>query len=122
VRHTSNSVATLPRRPRRTAKKTTRRPSMPEPGLALARIIESLPKDLGIVLIGLGTIGIVIPGPVPAGASFVLLGTLLCWPRLLMKLSGPLARRFPRLLRMFAMFLDRLTIDLERRYPTVVAC
>jgi hypothetical protein len=72
---------------------------------------------VGAALIGLGAVGIVIPGPIPPGASFVVLGVLFCWPRLLLKLGDVLARRFPRLYRCFVAFISDLSTNLKRRYP-----
>ena len=99
------------------------RPSEPAPlHLELARKVEGLPRDLGWVLIGLGAVGIAIPGPIPPGASFVLPGVLFLRPGLMAKLAGPLARRFPRLFRFMIGFVDDIHADLERRYPGSVRC
>jgi hypothetical protein len=77
---------------------------------------------VGVALIGLGAIGVAIPGPIPPGASFVLLGVVFVWPGLLARFAGPLARRFPRLFRFLIGFVDHLRIDLKRRYPCAVSC
>jgi hypothetical protein len=90
--------------------------------LRLARKVEGLPKDVGVVLLGLGALGIAIPGPSPPGASFVLLGVLFLRPGLIVRFAGPLAGRFPRLFGFLIDFLDHLRIDLERRYPGSVGC
>jgi hypothetical protein len=98
-------------------------PSPPRPlHLELARKLEGLPKDLGCALIGLGVIGIAIPGPIPPGASFVLLGVLFLRPGLIARLAGPLARRFPKMFRFLIGFVDDLRTDLDRRYPGAVGC
>jgi len=76
---------------------------------------------VGIALIGLGAMGIAIPGPVPPGASFVLLGLVFLKPGLLARFAEPLARRFPRVFRFLIGFVDHLRIDLERRYPGAVS-
>jgi hypothetical protein len=76
---------------------------------------------VGVALIGLGAIGIVIPGPIPPGTSFVVLGVLFIWPGLLARFAGSLARRFPVLFRFLIGFVDHLQIDLERRYPGSVS-
>jgi hypothetical protein len=90
--------------------------------IELARQLEGLPRDLGIVLLGLGTIGVAIPGPVPPGASFVMLGAVLLRPGLLARFAGSLAARFPRLFRFLIDFVERLRIDLKRRYPGSIGC
>jgi hypothetical protein len=73
-------------------------------------------------LIGLGVIGVVIPGPIPPGASFALLGVVFVWPGLLARFAGPSARRLPRLFRFLIGFVDDLQIDLDQRYPGAVSC
>jgi hypothetical protein len=88
----------------------------------LARHLEGLPRDLGIVLLGLGAIGVAIPGPIPAGPSFVVLGAVLLRPGLLARFAGSLAARFPRLFRFLIGFVERLRIDLEGRYPGSIGC
>lgn len=95
--------------------------SPPALHLELARKAEGLPRDLGVVLIGVGAVGIAIPGPIPPGASFVLLGGLFLRPGLIARFGGPLARRFGRLFRFLIGFVDDLRRDLERRYPGCLA-
>jgi hypothetical protein len=110
-----------PRRP------ATRRPVDRDPGdivsargelhRELARKLGGLPRDLGVSLISLGVVGVVIPGPVPLGASFILLGTVVLCPGLLARTGGPLAKRCPRVFRVFIDFTDHFRADLARRYP-----
>jgi hypothetical protein len=83
----------------------------------LAEKLGCLPRDLAVTLISLGVVGVAIPGPVPPGASFILLGTVILWPGLLVRTGGPLARRFPGVFRMLIHFTDHLHSDLARRYP-----
>jgi hypothetical protein len=90
--------------------------------LELARQLEGLPRDLGTVLLGPGAIGVAIPGPIPAGPSFVVMGAVLHQPGLLARFARSLAARFPRLFRFLIGFVDRLRIDLERRYPGSIGC
>ena len=66
---------------------------------------------------GLGAVGVVIPGPVPRGASFVLVGAAFVWPGLIARFGGRFARWFPRILRVLIGFVDYLRYDSERRYP-----
>jgi hypothetical protein len=74
------------------------------------------------MLIGLGAIGIAIPGPIPPGASFVLLGVLFRRPGLIVRFAGPIARRFPRLFRFLIGFVEDLRLALSWRYPGSVGC
>lgn len=83
----------------------------------LAAKLSGLPRDLGVALVSLGVVGVAIPGPVPLGTPFVLLGTVVLWPKLLVKGGGPVARRCPRFFRVLVEFADDLGADLERRYP-----
>lgn len=91
--------------------------SEPQLHRELAEKLGGLPRDLAVALISLGVIGVAIPGPVPLGASFVVLGTVVLYPGLLGRTGGPLARRCPRLFRILIGFADDLRADLERRYP-----
>jgi hypothetical protein len=88
--------------------------------LELASEMSGLPRDLGIILIGLGAVGIVIPGPIPPGVSFVLLGALVLYPALIERL-GWLAARLPGMFRFLISLVKRLRADLARRYPGSVA-
>lgn len=92
-------------------------PAGPELHLELAEKLAGLPRDLALALLSLGAVGLVIPGPVPLGSSFVVLGTVVLWPSLLARTGGPLARRCPRIFRVLIGFADDLRTDLERRYP-----
>ena len=83
-----------------------------------AEKLGGLPTDLAVSLVSLGIVGIAIPGPIPPGLSFVLLGAVILWPGLLARTGGPLARRCPRVFRMLIGFTDHLTADLARRYPS----
>ena len=83
----------------------------------LAENLADLPKDLAVALISLGIVGVAIPGPVPPGASFIVLGAVILWPGLLVRTGAPLARTFPRVFRMLIDFTDHLGSDLARRYP-----
>ncbi len=87
------------------------------PHRELAAKLGTLPRDLGVSLISLGVIGAVIPGPVPLGASFIVLGTVVLCPGLLAGMGGPLAKRCPRVFRVLIDFTDHLRADLARRYP-----
>jgi hypothetical protein len=83
----------------------------------LAEKLQDLPWDLGLSLVSLGAIGVLIPGPVPLGASFVLLGGVALCPGLLARTGGPLARRYPCVFHVLIGFTNHLRSDLNRRYP-----
>jgi len=95
------------------------RPPAIRPGLhlELSRQVSGLPRDIGAILIGLGAIGVAIPGPIPSGTPLLAMGLVASFPRLIARLGGPMARRFPKLFRFLVDFVARLRIDLSRRYP-----
>jgi hypothetical protein len=86
----------------------------------LAEKLAGLPKDLAVTLLSLGVVGVMIPGPVPPGKSFILLGVVMLFPGVLANTGGCLARKFPRVFRMLISFTDHLSADLARRYPESV--
>ena len=89
----------------------------PQLHLELARLLDGLPHDLGVTLLIVGTFGIVIPGPIPPGFSFILLGTVVLRPTLLVRSGAPLARRFPKLFHALIGLVGHFRSDLGRRYP-----
>jgi hypothetical protein len=110
----------LPNTPRGPAPGPSAAARSPAPAtlhLELARKLEALPKDLGVALMGLGVVGVAIPGPVPLGASFILMGAAFLWPGSLARFGGWLARRLPGIVRLLINFVDHLRSDLNRRYP-----
>ncbi len=92
-------------------------PPTPPLHLELARQLDGLPKELGVTLLVLGTFGVVIPGPIPPGFSFILLGVVALRPRLIEQSGAPLARRFPRVFRVLVGLVTQFRLDLARRYP-----
>ena len=69
--------------------------SAPPLHLELAWQLDGLPKDLGVTLLVLGTFGIAIPGPVPPGFSFILLGVLALRPSMIERSGAPWRGGFP---------------------------
>ena len=89
--------------------------------LELAEQLEGLPRDVGIVLLGVGTVGVLIPGPIPPGLSFVVLGALFLLPRLVARFGGWMARAWPFLFRVLIGLIERLRTGLQRRFPGSIA-
>ena len=85
--------------------------------LVLARKLDGLPKDMGITLIGLGAAGVVIPGIIPPGISFILLGGALVWPRSLAGISGWVAKRCPWMVQVLIDFVQPLSIRSGESLP-----
>jgi uncharacterized protein YqgC (DUF456 family) len=85
--------------------------------MELAEKLEGLPKDLAVALLCLGVVGVAIPGPIPPGASFVLLGTVILKPGILVRLGGRFARLSPKMFLILISLVDHFRVDLEKRYP-----
>ena len=74
----------------------------------------SLPKELGVMLVSAGVIGVVLPGP---GAPALVAGGLILWPRAFGKAEKWFRQRFPEAHRQGMGHISRFLTDLERRYP-----
>ncbi|CAI8730748.1 hypothetical protein [Methylococcus capsulatus] len=85
-----------------------------EPGV-VARYLESLPRDVGWLLVTAGIVAELAPGVI--GTPFWVAGTLVLWPRMGYRLERWLHRRTPKLLYGGLRQIDRFLTDLERRYP-----
>ncbi len=82
---------------------------------AATRRIMELPKDLGVMLISVGGLGLVIPGMV--GVPALLAGGLVLWPKGFRRAEDWLRRRSPCVHRNGMRQIGRFLDDLERRYP-----
>ena len=80
--------------------------SMQPPQEEMEDRLAALPKEVGVLLVTIGAMGVVLPGIV--GTPALLAGGLLLW----------LQRKCPKILRHGAAQLIRYLDDLERRYPT----
>jgi hypothetical protein len=108
----NNQSASSPERP--PADATPDEPASapaPEPPIALA-VTPS--KDLGLMLVSAGIIGVVLPGP---GAPALVAGGLMLWPGAFGKVERWFHRRFPEAHRKGIGHINRFLSDLERRYP-----
>ena len=76
---------------------------------------ESLPKELGVLLVVAGIGGLLLPGPV--GSPFLILGAVTLWPAAFRRVEHCFATRLPRLHHMGMIQIRRFMTDLERRYP-----
>jgi hypothetical protein len=89
-------------------------PSAPDIG-ELERL-GALPRELGVLFLAVGVAGVLLPGPV--GAPFLVIGSMVLWPRLFERVEGTIHRRFPGLHHLGVAQVRRFLDDLERRYPT----
>jgi hypothetical protein len=75
---------------------------------------EELPKEVGVMLIAAGIVGLIMPGP---GTPALIAGGLALWPGAFGKLGSWLEQHHPvvhhRSMKQIGRFLD----DLEKRYP-----
>lgn len=78
--------------------------------------IRKLPKDMGWLLFSAGIMGLLVPGVI--GTPFLVLGSLMIWPRSRVRAEKWLAGESPRAFRGSMKQINRFLDDLERRYPT----
>jgi hypothetical protein len=79
------------------------------------RRIKHLPREVGIMLVSVGTLGLVLPGVM--GAPALIAGGLVLWPGTFGGVEEWLRRRNPGLHHRGMKQLGRFLDDLERRYP-----
>ncbi|MFM1800785.1 MAG: hypothetical protein RJA81_137 [Planctomycetota bacterium] len=77
--------------------------------------IESLPPEIGVLLIGFGLFGLVFPGPF--GTPLIVAGGLSLWPRSFRKIDCWVQRKMPAAHESGQLCLIRFIDDLEKRYP-----
>ncbi len=87
-------------------------PALDEPTV---RRIQHLPKEVGVLLVSVGALGIVLPGMM--GTPAIIAGGLVLWPGTFRGVEGWLRRRNPGLYHRGMKQLGRFLDDLERRYP-----
>jgi hypothetical protein len=77
--------------------------------------LRNVPPEIGILLIVVGTAGVLLPGPV--GSPFLLAGGIVLWPRGFRGLERWLTKVAPRLYPAGIRQIERYLRDMERRYP-----
>jgi hypothetical protein len=91
------------------------RPAGREAGSRLAHRLEKLPPEIGVLLVVIGTAGLLLPGPV--GSPFLVAGGIALWPSAFRKTEDWLQRVAPGMYEEGIQQLERFLADLERRYP-----
>ena len=91
----------------------------PPPIEGRARKIEDLPKEVGVMLVSVGALGVVLPGLM--GAPALVAGGLVLWPGTFGGLEEWLRRRNPGLYQGGMQQIGRFLDDMERRYPVPTA-
>lgn len=77
--------------------------------------IRQLPPEVGAVLIGVGMVGLVLPGPM--GTPLILAGGLVLIPRVFGRVENWVQKKFPKTHRVGMKYVDRFIDDFEKRYP-----
>jgi hypothetical protein len=78
--------------------------------------IKHLPTPVGVLLVGLGVAGLVLPGPM--GTPLIVAGGLVLAPRTFHKVEKYFERRFPKFHKTGLAIVERFVNDLEKRYPS----
>lgn len=79
------------------------------------RRIKHLPREVGVMLVSVGALGVVLPGML--GTPAIIAGGLVLWPGTFGRVEDWFRRRNPTLYQRGMKQLDRYLDDLERRYP-----
>jgi hypothetical protein len=77
--------------------------------------IEKLPRDIGLLLVGVGILGVLLPGVI--GTPVLLVGGLILWPKAFHVVELRFRRRFPKTHRTSMQQVHRYLVDMDRRYP-----
>lgn len=74
-----------------------------------------LPPEIGVLLIVIGTAGLLLPGPV--GSPFLVAGGVALWPAGFRKVERWFMKVAPGMYQKGVPQMERFLADLERRYP-----
>ncbi len=77
---------------------------------------QDLPKEIGVLLLALGTLGLILPGPI--GTPALIAGGVVLWPGTFGRISSWMEKRYPRFTREGNRHINRYLADMERRYPS----
>ncbi len=103
----------------RSAAKSSVRTHVRKGGSRPAHRLDKLPPEVGALLIVVGVVGVLLPGPV--GSPFLVAGGLAMWPSGFRKVEDLMQKVSPRLYAEGIRQLERYLADLERRYPGTMA-
>ncbi len=81
----------------------------------LHRELQDLPREVGVLLLALGVLGLILPGPI--GTPALVAGGVVLWPGTFGRVSRWMETRYPKFTRAGDRQIRRFLIDLERRYP-----
>lgn len=77
--------------------------------------IKRLPTPVGLMLIGAGVAGLILPGPV--GTPLIIAGGLVLAPKTFDRVASYFGDRFPHLHRTGLDAVERFLTDMDRRFP-----
>jgi hypothetical protein len=77
--------------------------------------LQKLPPEIGVLLIVVGTAGILLPGPV--GSPFLVAGGIALWPSGFRRVERWFMKVAPRMYQTGIQQIEQFLSDLERRYP-----
>jgi hypothetical protein len=77
--------------------------------------LKQLPPEIGVLLMIVGTAGLLLPGPV--GSPFLVAGGVALWPAGFRGVEGWFQTRAPRMFEAGVRQIEKFLADLERRYP-----
>lgn len=77
--------------------------------------IEDLPKEVGVMLMTAGVLGMALPGVV--GGPALIAGGLVLWPKAFGRVENWFEKRFPKAHRQSMQQINRYLDDLEKRFP-----
>jgi hypothetical protein len=77
--------------------------------------LRRLPPEVGTVLVGVGVLGMILPGLV--GTPILIAGAVVLVPTVFDKCDRWTQKRFPQSHRIGMRYVERFIDDLEKRYP-----
>jgi hypothetical protein len=77
--------------------------------------VQRLPPEIGVLLMIIGTAGLLLPGPV--GSPFLVAGGIALWPAGFRKVERWLRKVAPGMYAAGTRQIEQFLADLERRYP-----
>jgi hypothetical protein len=102
------------KKPGDATKAATKTPDV-DPDAAYAQRIEDLPREVGVMLMTVGVLGLALPGVV--GGPALLAGGLVLWPRAFGRAETWFEKKFPKAHRHSLVQINRYLDDLEKRFP-----
>lgn len=78
-------------------------------------MLGKLPPEMGTLLLVIGIVGVILPGPV--GTPLLIAGGLVLWPKTFSGLEAWFSKKFPAPHREGVLQIKRFVSDLQTRFP-----